>query len=99
MPMIRHELDTEQRDVVLFQSFCEDPFKRVIIFRFVKNLLPSIASIQRMVQSASFVRSWWSWHASKAPLRLSYRESMSPDPFDLCGWLPTSHSFRMPRQS
>jgi hypothetical protein len=63
---------TAERDIISIHPFRKDSLERGIIFRRVKNRLTPVASIQGMVQSAGFIRSWWSWHDE-------YRNTTSPE--------------------
>jgi hypothetical protein len=67
MPVIGHQLKRKQRDLIAFQPFGEDLLESFVIRLLAKNLSAGIATVQRMLQPASFIRSWSSWHANNLP--------------------------------
>ena len=62
MPMIRHQLKRENRNMVFLQSFRQDSLKSRIIVVFPKDLQPAISTIECMVSPSCFICSSWSWH-------------------------------------
>ena len=55
--MVFHPLITNQIHRILFQPLSNDSFKRLIICVFEKDVVACVASIQRMIDYASLVRS------------------------------------------
>ena len=60
MTVVGHQLKSIQLDLMDLQSFVKDPLERFVISVFVKNGRPQVAAIKSVIQSANFVRTWWS---------------------------------------
>ncbi len=67
MIVVGHQLKRKEFDMIDLQSFVEDSFKRFEVSIFVKDGCSQVAAIQSVVQSASFISTWWSWHRLSSP--------------------------------
>lgn len=60
--MIGHQLKRIQLDLMNLQRFMQDSLKRGVVGLFVENGRSQVSSIERVVQTARFVGTWWSGH-------------------------------------
>ena len=62
MPVVRHQREAKQSDAVLLKSVMKHPQERLVIFRFVKDRLSLVASIEGVVNLSSAVVTALSGH-------------------------------------
>jgi hypothetical protein len=71
VPMIGHQDVGVKLDRVLLQSLSKDAQERLVVLVFVKDRLPSITTIQGMVNPSGFINSLLPRHGRHSPLRLA----------------------------
>ncbi len=81
VPVIRHKLIAQNNARVTLHPLRENPLERFIVFRFAKDLAPSVPAIQGMVAPTCFISALWS--GDSAILTASPQQKKSPDTFSL----------------
>jgi len=62
MPVIAHPLVSDQVNGEFFESFGDQSFKGFKVSVFEEDIVSSVSTIERMIDSARFIRSGWSSH-------------------------------------
>ncbi len=88
VPVIRHKLTAQNKARVTLHPLGENPRERFIVFRFAKDLAPSVPAIQGMVDPTCFISALWSGHS--AILNASPQQEKSPYTFSV-----SSHLFSL----
>jgi hypothetical protein len=65
VPMIGHQLVTQDSARVTLKTFTKNPLKSIVVFRLLENFTSGIRSIERVIDTVGFIGSLGSWHSSR----------------------------------
>ena len=76
MPVIGHQLVSQQPHLVPFQPFRKNSFERFVVLIFAEDRPARIPAIEGMIQGTGFIYARWSWHGrSLSHLRPAINDS------------------------
>jgi len=79
MPVIRHQLVTQDAAGIPFEPLGKDSFKRFKVRIFEEDIVASVPAIQGVIYPTGLVGAFWSRHPT---MITQANRSMTPDSFD-----------------